>query len=167
MKVSPILYFFLFISLLAIELAIGTGCAQIGAPTGGPRDTNGPRDTDGPCCPRDTNCSSWSRHYACSTSCTRNADSSGSSESNPPAWSSSIAPVQWRAPSAFNPYYPLRDASASADCVSRHAGRPVRGLIVRATRGARGKRVARVTCPERSRRINPRSHVSPPATGKL
>ncbi len=43
MKISSILYFFLFIVIIVAGSMIGTGCAQIGAPTGGPRDSIPPR----------------------------------------------------------------------------------------------------------------------------
>ena len=43
MKFSSIIYFLFFISFLSIIAIIGPGCAQIGAPTGGPKDTIPPR----------------------------------------------------------------------------------------------------------------------------
>ncbi len=43
MRFSTILYSFIFISVIAVVVTGGSGCAQIGAPTGGPRDTIPPR----------------------------------------------------------------------------------------------------------------------------
>ena len=43
MKFSTILYFIVFISLISTGLIGSSGCAQIGAPTGGPRDSIPPR----------------------------------------------------------------------------------------------------------------------------
>jgi hypothetical protein len=43
MRFSSILYFLLFITLITMGLISGSGCAQIGAPTGGPKDTIPPR----------------------------------------------------------------------------------------------------------------------------
>ncbi len=39
MKFSSVLSFLVFVALITISLAIGAGCAQIGAPTGGAKDT--------------------------------------------------------------------------------------------------------------------------------
>lgn len=39
MKFSHLLYFILCVSLIGLVLIMGSGCAQIGAPTGGPRDS--------------------------------------------------------------------------------------------------------------------------------
>jgi Bacterial Ig-like domain len=41
-SVKSIFYFLLFTSLVSILATIGSGCAQIGAPTGGPKDTLAP-----------------------------------------------------------------------------------------------------------------------------
>lgn len=43
MRFSTILYFLVFISVITVTVTGGSGCAQIGAPTGGPRDTIPPR----------------------------------------------------------------------------------------------------------------------------
>lgn len=43
MRLSAIFYFFLFSILAAIITTGGSGCAQIGAPTGGPKDTLAPK----------------------------------------------------------------------------------------------------------------------------
>ena len=43
MRVSTILYSLFFMAVVAMIVTSGSGCAQIGAPTGGPRDTIPPR----------------------------------------------------------------------------------------------------------------------------
>jgi len=43
MRISPIIYSLFFISITGITVISNSGCAQIGAPTGGPRDSIPPR----------------------------------------------------------------------------------------------------------------------------